>query len=282
MQNHSLVILGFYDQYPFLRPGILLIYCLFSFSISFADQVPDIETLKKRSLLDDYYSSVVFGYNIINQTQKYASRYTGNKLNCTNCHRKAGTVADQFPLYIAGIYPHWRAKTGRLTDLGLMIRECFVNSLNGVMPPANAVEVRAIKTYISYLSNNQMIGQTPEGRGVSVLAKSGQDPNPIDGRIVYQQQCTGCHGVEGEGLSGNPPVWGMNSYTEGSGLNDIQLAAAFIKTKMSTINQAISAQNAWNVAAFLHKQSRPVVAGQGKMSRLLQSFAIAIGLLKKE
>ena len=34
--------------------------------------------------------AVMFGYNIMMNTQEYAAGYVGNKLNCTNCHFNGG------------------------------------------------------------------------------------------------------------------------------------------------------------------------------------------------
>ncbi len=41
---------------------------------------PTIEELKARAVLDDYESNVVFGYNIVMETNRYAARYAGNGL----------------------------------------------------------------------------------------------------------------------------------------------------------------------------------------------------------
>ena len=68
-----------------------------------ADARPTIEELKARRVLDDYESNVVFGYNIVMDPQRYAPRYTGNRLRCTSCHLDGGTRPDAFPLNVAGI-----------------------------------------------------------------------------------------------------------------------------------------------------------------------------------
>jgi len=47
-----------------------------------------IEELTARAVLDDYESNVVFGYNIVMQTNRYAGRYAGSALSCTSCHLK--------------------------------------------------------------------------------------------------------------------------------------------------------------------------------------------------
>ena len=73
---------------------------------------PTIEELKARDFLDDYESNIVYGYNIVMQTERYAARYVGNRLSCTNCHLNGGTRPDGLPLNVAGLYPQWRSKNG--------------------------------------------------------------------------------------------------------------------------------------------------------------------------
>ena len=96
---------------------------------------PDIAQLLQEPFLDDYYSNVVYGYEIVTDTQKNASRYVGNSLQCSNCHLQAGTQPDALPLNVAGMYPKWRAKNGQRNGIGLRIRECFLYSMDGIMPP---------------------------------------------------------------------------------------------------------------------------------------------------
>jgi len=146
---------------------------------------PSIQQLLQEPFLDDYYSNVVYGYEIVTDTQNNASRYVGNSLNCSNCHLQAGTQQEALPLNVAGMYPKWRAKNGKRNGIGLRIRECFLYSMDGIMPPEDAPEVLAISAYISYLSQGQIMGAEPEGRGVPTLPDTGYDPNPATGRAVY-------------------------------------------------------------------------------------------------
>ena len=73
---------------------------------------PTIEELKARDFLDDYESNIVYGYNIVMETERYAARYVGNGLWCTNCHIDGGTTPDALPLNVIGLYPQWRSKNG--------------------------------------------------------------------------------------------------------------------------------------------------------------------------
>jgi len=232
---------------------------------------PSIEQLLTEPFLDDYYSNVVYGYEIVTDTQKHASRYVGNGLNCSNCHLQAGTQQEALPLNVAGMYPKWRAKNGKRNGIGLRIRECFLYSLDGIMPPEDAPEVLAISAYVTYLSQGQVMGAEPEGRGVPTIPDTGYDPNPANGRAVYMDNCASCHGTQGEGVADMPPVWGLNSYNKGAGMNRIPEAAGFIWANMPFGNgKSLSHQQALDVAAYLNLQLRPADPRQSKFLKLLE------------
>jgi thiosulfate dehydrogenase len=232
---------------------------------------PSMQQLLQEPFLDDYYSNVVYGYEIITETQNNASRYVGNSLNCSNCHLQAGTQKEALPLNVAGMYPKWRAKNGKRNGIGLRIRECFLYSMDGIMPPEDAPEVLAISAYISYLSQGQIMGAEPDGRGVPTLPDTGYDPNPAAGRAVYLEQCASCHGTQGEGVAGMPPVWGLNSYNKGAGMHDIREAAGFIWANMPLGNgKSLTHQQAFDVSAYLNLQIRPSDPRDSKFLKLLE------------
>ena len=234
---------------------------------------PSIEQLLAEPFLDDYYSNVVYGYEIVTDTQNFASRYVGNGLNCTNCHLQAGTQRDALPLNVAGMYPKWRAKNGKRNGIGLRIRECFLYSMDGIMPPDDAPEVLAIAAYVTYLSQGEIMGVEPEGRGVPTLPETGYDPNPANGRAIYHEQCASCHGEQGEGVGEFPPVWGLDSYNRGAGMNRIQLGAGFIWANMPFGNgRSLSHQQALDVSAYLNLQYRPADPRQSKLLKLLEDL----------
>lgn len=232
---------------------------------------PTIEELQARSFLDDYDGNVVYGYNIVVQTERYASRYAGNRLRCTNCHLNAGTKPNALALNVAGLYPKWRSKNGVRNGIGLRIRECFLYSQNGVMPPEDAPEVLAVAAYISYLSEGQVIGEPPPDWGVPMLPETALDANPARGDVVYKRECAACHGDDGRGRNSIPPLWGPDSYNAGAGMNNIAKAAGFIWANMPPrATPALSNQEALDVAAFLHMQLRPFDPREGRLKKLLE------------
>lgn len=256
MKNQSLAVLGI----------VVLLGCSPA-----ALARPTIEELKARAVLDDYEANVVFGYNIVMDANRYAPRYAGNALSCTSCHRKGGTQADGFPLNVAGVYPKWRAKNGIRNGIGLRIRDCFLYSLNGIMPPEEAPEVLAVAAYISYLSEGEVIGRPPKGWGVPTLPDTGADPNPARGQAVYKRECVICHGSNGEGRDPIPPVWGLYSYNAGAGLNNIQRLAGFIWANMPMGKErSLTHQEALDVAAFINLQHRPFDPREGRLKKLAE------------
>jgi len=250
-----------------------------------AEARPTIEELQKRAVLDDYEANVLFGYNIVMDSNRYAARYAGNGLRCSSCHLNGGTKRDGFPLFIAGVYPKWRAKNGVRNSLEMRIRDCFLYSLSGVMPPEEAPEVLAVSAYISYLSHGQPIGTPPDGWGVPTLPETGADPDPPRGQAVYKRECVMCHGADGAGTAAAPPVWGFQSFNEGSGMNVVPRLAGFIWANMPMGKErSLTHQEALDVAAFLHIQHRPFDPRQGKLKKLAEEIYHGLSRLfgKKE
>lgn len=259
-------------------PARLLLLLLLVALIPPAAARPTIEELQARGFLDDYESNVVYGYRIVMDTPRHAPRYAGNGLSCTNCHLRGGTVPDALPLNVAGLYPRWRAKNGVRNGIGLRIRECFLYSHNGVMPPADAPEVMAIAAYIHYLSEGEVIGRAPAHWSVPVLTEARQDPNPAMGETVYKRACVACHGPEGRGSATVPPLWGPESYSAGAGMNNVDKAAGFIWANMPLgAGRSLTQQEALDVAAFLHLQMRPFDPREGRLKKLAERIVHRLG-----
>jgi len=256
----------------------LLVLLLLAGASVLSHSRPTIEELKSRSVLDDYESNVVYGYNIVMDTPRHAPRYSGNRLSCTNCHLKGGTTPDALSLNVAGLYPRWRAKNGVRNGIGLRIRECFLYSLNGVMPPADAPEVLAVAAYINYLSEGEVIGKPPAHWSVPTLSETNQDPNPATGEMVYKRSCGACHGIDGRGREGVPPLWGPESYNAGAGMNNVQKAAAFIWANMPLgQGRTLTQQEALDVSAYLNMQARPFDPREGRLKKLAERFVHWLG-----
>jgi thiosulfate dehydrogenase len=117
--------------------------------------------------------------------------------------------------------------------------------------------MQALVDYITWLSQPQPGNFPIEGRGFVALPALHGDA--ARGRRVYAEQCAGCHGAEGGGdLPLFPPLWGADSFNDGAGMNQVDKMAAFVQHNMPQNRMGIlSAQDAFDVAAFIHGMPRP-------------------------
>jgi thiosulfate dehydrogenase len=103
--------------------------------------------------------------------------------------------------------------------------------------------------------------------------------DPVRGKIVYEQNCTVCHGDNGQGVvnlgfTQFPPLWGDKSYNWGAGMHKVNIAAKFIKANMPLGKpNSLSDQDAWDVAAFINSQQRPQdPRHQGNLAETTKKF----------
>lgn len=215
-------------------------------------------------LKNEYGETVLLGKNIFVNTQHYAKDYVGNGLNCVNCHLDRGRKANSIPLWAAYVlYPAYRAKTGQIDTIQSRIQGCFKYSMNGTAPDFDSKEMTALVTYHYWLANNAPTGVKMPGQGLVKVAKPALTPDIARGEQVYKNNCTICHGANGEGTKANgeysfPPLWGKDSFNWGAGMHRIDLAAGFIKVNMPYGRfGTLSDQEAWDVALFMNSHERP-------------------------
>ena len=107
----------------------------------------------RTSPTNDQPSLIGHGKLIFDETPKYASAYVANKLSCNDCHLQSGTAAFAAPMiYLAGLFPMFNKRAGRVISLANRIQECFARSEAGVPPPVDSPEVTALVAYIDDLS----------------------------------------------------------------------------------------------------------------------------------
>lgn len=226
---------------------------------------------------DKYGDDVRLGKKIFSETGKYARRYTGNGLTCSNCHLQAGRQANAAPMWAAfGMYPAYKAKNDRNNSLEDRIQQCFRFSLDGFAPTVDAPEIRALVAYIHFLATGAPIGKELSGRGFPQVVLTAYDASPSRGGITYEQKCASCHGLDGEGMQAEngsytyPPLWGMNSYNKAAGFARNDLLAGFIKANMPLGQPwTLTDQEALDIASYINLQIRPWDPRKGIINGLL-------------
>lgn len=213
---------------------------------------------------NEFGKMVKLGKQIFTHTGKHAEKYVGNQLNCVNCHLDAGRLANSAPLWAAWVsYPAYRGKNKMVNTMEERFQGCFKYSMNGTPPPADSTELKALMSYSYWLAKGAPTGVNLPGRGYPKLEKPATKPDLARGKKVYTEHCALCHGNDGNGLQADgetafPPLWGKNSFNWGAGMHRINTAAAFIRANMPLgKGGSLSVQQAWDVALYINSHDRP-------------------------
>jgi thiosulfate dehydrogenase len=236
--------------------------------------------------LDDSRLSadIRWGFRIFTNTPVEAARYTPSKVSCNNCHLNAGQRERALPLVgVAGMFPEYNRRSGRLYSLNDRIVDCFLRSENatgmievggeatsdddrGALPSATSREVLAVAAYITWLARGSEVGRNPPWRGQNVIAPSALIPvgklDPRRGEALFSERCTSCHGADGQGVMVGDkkpgPLWGPDSWNDGAGAARVYTLAGIIRYAMPYLDPGgLTEEDAQQVAAFINAKPRP-------------------------
>lgn len=202
-----------------------------------------------------------------------AMRYTGARIACASCHLEIGTKPGTLSLVeTASRYPRFSGRDGGIGDLRDRINGCMERSMNGRALPRDSVEMIAMESYILGLADR--FAATAESRRRAAEPPAFVEPSraaDVDaGGVVYQESCQVCHGVDGAGLKATtdprdgylfPPLWGPDAFNDGAGMHRVLTAARFIKARMPLGLADLTDAQAYDVAAYINSQPRPVMQG---------------------
>jgi thiosulfate dehydrogenase len=240
---------------------------------------PNPETLGKGA----YKDMVLYGRKLFNETYSVIGpevadrnmRYSGNNLSCQSCHLDSGT--QRFGLPVIGVYgsfPTYMAREDEVRTLEERIQGCMERSMNGRELPLGGKEMKAFLAYIQFLSTDIPVGKPTEGRGSPQLPLLDRAADPKRGAQVYEANCASCHQADGQGVRNGaegdakgyryPPLWGPDSFNNGAGMHRLIASASFIRGNMPLGTRydapVLSVDDAWDVAAYINSQLRPVRA----------------------
>jgi thiosulfate dehydrogenase len=198
------------------------------------------------------------GEAIFLRTPANAVGFSGNTLNCVNCHLDAGRLQGAAPMWGAyPMYPAYRKKTNHVDTFAERVRGCFMYSMNGKAPDDGHDILVALEAYAYWMAQKAPTGEKLPGAGFTKVGKPAQEPSFERGAKVYEAQCALCHGAQGQGQEAGgvtvfPPLWGKQSYNWGAGTHEVDKAASFIKG-----NPTLDDQEAWDVATYINSMERP-------------------------
>src|SRR5262249_52769022 len=184
-----------------------------------------------------------WGYKLFTDTPHEARQYAPGKMSCSNCHLNAGQRERSLPLVgVAGMFPEYNRRSGRLYSLNDRIVDCFMRSENATgavedeSPSTTSPEVLALSAYITWIARGSEVGKNPAWRGQNVIEASHLIPveklDPRRGEALFIEHCTNCHGEDGQGVAiGDKkpgPLWGPDSWNDGAGAARIYTLAGII------------------------------------------------------
>ena len=227
--------------------------------------------------LDDSRLSkdIKLGFQIFTNTRTAAPQFTPGRMSCNNCHLNAGQRERSLPLVgVAGMFPEYNRRSGRLFTLGDRIVDCFLRSQNATgapdaaenRPTLTSHEVLAVAAYLTWLSRGFEMGKNPPWRGQNVIPAAKLIPierlDPSKGEAIFKERCTTCHGPDGQGVSiGDKrpgPLWGPDSWNDGAGAARIYTLAGIIRYSMPYLDPgSLTDEEAQHLAAFINSQPRP-------------------------
>lgn len=110
------------------------------------------------------------GKLLLTETRLRLPNNVGNGLNCTSCHLAGGTTANASPwVGIWGVFPEYRARSGKVISLQERVNDCFARSMNGKALAYDSREMNNILAYMQWLSSGVPTGTSLKGRGFGPL-----------------------------------------------------------------------------------------------------------------
>jgi len=229
-------------------------------------------------------SDIRLGFRIFTNTPVEVPQLAPGRMTCNNCHLNAGQRERSLPLVaVAGMFPEYNRRSGRLYSLNDRIVDCFVRSENAtgvlsgddrgrragvdVLPTATSREVLAVAAYITWLARGFTVGKNPAWRGQNTIASGALIPvaklDPRRGESLFREHCVTCHGEDGQGKAiGDKkpgPLWGPDSWNDGAGAARVYTLAGIIRYAMPYLDPgSLTDEEAQQIAAFINSKPRPV------------------------
>lgn len=218
-------------------------------------------------------NEIRYGMDLFARTAYYLGpegkvmKLCGNRMNCQNCHLDVGMrpYSNGFlETYLK--YPQYRSREGMVLTIEDRINNCFERPMNGKMLPMDSREMRAMVAYLRWLCEGRKVSYDEDSLHLGKISLPERAASPEKGARIYTQKCASCHGPNGQGQMDAegiayqyPPLWGANSYAQGSSMHRVITAARFIKWSMpysaTRTEPQLTDEEAFDVAAFINADS---------------------------
>ena len=259
---------------------LLLLMVVSSCSTGTADTKPPVVAAAALVLPDTAHidhtetgEEIRYGYELYSRTAYYLGpngkemQLTGNRMNCKNCHLDVGIrpYSNSFlETYLK--YPQYRSREGMVLTIEDRINNCFERPMNGKMLPHDSREMRAMVAYLRWLCEGKAANYAEDTLHLGKIGLLDRAANVQTGEKVYAEKCVTCHGADGQGVltaDGEtyqyPPLWGKDSYAQGSSMHRLITAARFVKWSMpytaTRTAPQLTDEEVFDVVAFINCDS---------------------------
>ncbi len=201
------------------------------------------------------------GRALLVATRESLPEHVRNRLRCVSCHLDEGRRESGTWVGVFARYPQYRARSGTIETIEFRVNDCFRRSMNGTALEPAGRDMADIIAYLAFLSRGVPVGAPPAGARLQHWATFTADT--AAGSRVFEATCAQCHGPDGQGTAGAPPVWGPASYNVGAGMARVRSAAEFIRRNMPFDQPGtLTDQQAFDVAAYVNAHPRPDYHGK--------------------
>jgi thiosulfate dehydrogenase len=242
-------------------PRALLIAALWAAAACRADQPPPSADAPPSIPAGPLGDAVRRGRALLVATRESLPEHVGNRLRCVSCHLDEGRRESGTWVGVFARYPQYRARSGTIETIEFRVNDCFRRSMNGTELDPAGRDMADIVAYLALLSRGVPVGAPPAGARLQHWAAFSADM--AAGGRVFEATCAKCHGPDGQGTVGAPPVWGPASYNVGAGMTRVRSAAEFILRNMPFDQPGtLTDQQAFDVAAYVNAHPRPDYRGK--------------------
>lgn len=216
---------------------------------------------------DPMTEAILYGEEVFNETNVVLPENVGNELSCQSCHANGGISSSSSMVGVVADYPQYRPREGITFTLEDRINGCMIRSMNGQMIDSDSEEMRAMISYLTYISQGVEIGQDRPWVVVNSMDEV-PEPDVVSGKELYESKnCLTCHGDDGAGTGANtgPALWGDNSFNDGAGMGRLTKMAGYIQNNMPIGDEYnLTDQEAADLAAYILMHDRPIYEGHAE------------------
>src|SRR5690625_1848649 len=202
---------------------------------------------------DDPMTPIIeYGEELFNETNTVLPEKVGNELSCMSCHADGGISQSSSMVGVTTQYPMYIPRSGHAVTLQDRINGCMVRSMNGEKLDQDSEEMRAIESYLAFISEGIEMGESIPWRMLNSMDEV-PEPSIESGEELYEtKNCLSCHATDGSGTGANsgPALWGDNSFNDGAGMGRMHIMTAYIKNNMPPDD----------AGSFKHQETSDVVA----------------------